>query len=68
MSEKERGLGSHDALPIQLQLRVLRTQLEIIESDLCRLDELKSELMEEIDRCQVLLALTKKKNILRRVK
>lgn len=44
MSEKERGLGSHDALPIQL--RVLRTQLEIIESDLC----------------QALLALTKKKH------
>jgi len=48
MRQERENLGPEDSLPIQLQIRVLRTELERLESDLYRLDELKAQLLEEI--------------------
>ena len=48
MRQERKDFGPDDTLPIQLQIRGLRAKLERIESDLYRLDELKTELVEEI--------------------
>ena len=68
MRQEREDFGPDDALPIQLHIRVLRAELERIESDLCRLDELKAELLEEIGHYENLLAQTRRSSILRRVK
>jgi hypothetical protein len=68
MRQEREDLGLEDALPIQLQIRVLRTELERLESDLYRLDELKAQLMEEIGHYENLLAKTKRRQVLRRIK
>jgi len=68
MRQKREDFGPDDALPIQLQIRVLRAQLDRIESDLYRLDELKAQLVEEIGHYDHLLAQTRRSHILRIVK
>ena len=68
MRQKQEDPGPDDALPIQLQIRVLRAQLERIESDLYRLDESKAQLIKEIGHYENLLAQTKRRQVLRRVK
>ncbi len=68
MRQEREDLGPDDALPIQLQIRVLRTKLERIESDLDRLDEARFQLVEEIGHYENLLAQTRRSHVLRRVK
>ena len=68
MRQEREDFGIDDALPIQLQIRVLRSKLDRIESDLYRLDDLKDQLVEEIDHYEDLLARTKRSRLLRRVK
>ncbi|MEE8348066.1 MAG: hypothetical protein V3R94_00730 [Acidobacteriota bacterium] len=68
MRQRREDLGPDDALPLQLQIRVLRSQLERINSDLYRLDEVKTQLMEEIGHCENLLVHTKRIQRLRIVK
>jgi len=68
MRQEREDLGPDDALPIQLQIRVLRTKLERIESDLDRLDEARVQLVEEIGHYENLLAQTRRSHVLRRVK
>ncbi|MDA2934754.1 hypothetical protein MYX82_10490 [Acidobacteria bacterium AH-259-D05] len=61
-------LGLEDTLPIQLQIRVLRTELEQIELDAHRLDQLKAQILDEISHYEDLLVRTKRQRLLRRVK
>ena len=68
MRQEREDFGPDDALPIQLQIRVLRAKLERIELDLDRLDEAKAQLVEEIDHYESLLAQTRRSHVLRRVK
>ena len=68
MRQEREDFGPEDSLPIQLQIRVLRTKLERLESDLYRLDELKAQLVEEIGHYENLFAQTKRSHLLRRVK
>ena len=68
MRQEQKDCGPDDTLPIQLQIRCLRAKLERIESDLYRLDELKTELVEEIGYYENLLAQSRRSPVLRRVK
>ena len=68
MRQEREDVGPDDSLPIQLQIRVLRTKLERLESDLYRLDELKAQLVDEIGHYENLLTQTKRSHLLRRVK
>ncbi len=68
MRQEREDFGPDDALPIQLQIRVLRAELDRIELDLCRLDQLKAQLVEEIGHYEKLLDQTRRSHLLRRVK
>lgn len=68
MRQRQENLGVDDSVPIQLQIRVLRAELEKIELDLHRLDQLKEQILGEIGHYEDLLAKTKRHRVLRRVK
>ena len=68
MRQERKDFGPDDTLPIQLQILGLRAKLEQIESDLYRLDQLKTELVEEIGYYENLLAQLRRSPVLHRVK
>ena len=57
-----------ETVPIQLQLRVLRAELEQIDEDMERLRLLRDEISEEICDCESLLVKKKRRGLLQRVK
>jgi len=63
-----RGLETSELVPIKLQLRVLRYKLERLEEDLSRLSERHSQVRADISRYEELLARTRRRGFLRRVK
>ena len=64
----QKHLSLEDTLPIELRIRILQAELEQIELDLNRLEQSKNQITEEISHYQNLLAETKRKSLLRRVK
>lgn len=54
--------------PLELKIRVLRSQLGRVDGDLERLREMKDRIQKEIDHCQKLLARIERQQRLRRVK
>ncbi len=65
---KQKHLSLEDTLPIELQIRILQAELEQIDLDLSRLSQSKSQIVEEINHYQDLLAESKRHSLLRRVK
>ena len=51
-----RGIETSELVPIKLQLRVLRYELERLEEDLSRLSERHSQVRADIARYEELLA------------
>ncbi len=65
---KQKHLSLEDTLPIELRIRILQAELEQIDLDLSRLSQSKSQIVEEINHYQDLLAESKRHHLLRRVK
>ena len=63
-----RELETSELVPIKLQLRVLRCELERLEEDLNRLSERHSRIRADISRYEDFLARTRRRGLLRRVK
>ncbi len=64
----QKHLSLEDTLPIELRIRILQAELEQIDLDLSRLSQSKSQIVEEINHYQDLLAASKRHHLLRRVK
>ncbi len=63
-----RELEASELVPIKLQLRVLRCELERLEEDLNRLSERHSQVRADVSRYEEFLAHTRRRGLLRRVK
>lgn len=57
-----------DLLPIELKLRLLRAEMERLDSDAAWIDQRRDEVQEEIDYYDELLYSRRRRSILRRVK
>jgi hypothetical protein len=57
-----------ELLPIELRLLILESELERLESDARWVEQRRSEVLEEIEACNTLLAKKRRQNVLRRVK
>ena len=60
--------GAGESVPVKLQLRVLRYELERLEEDLRRLSDRHAEVQQDIARYEGHLERTRRLGLLRRVK
>lgn len=64
----QRDFDFEDALPLELKLRVLQSELERLESDFRWLSERKLEIEDQIQEYRTQLSKTRRRQVLRRIK
>ncbi len=57
-----------ESLPTELKLRLLEAELDRLDSDACRLDQRRQEIVEEMRYYKMALSKARPRRILRRVK